>query len=72
MWNDPVVEEVRKAGAKLAEEADNDAIRFAEMLRANQYLSGHKVVSFDIGKVPVKYVTSIGEDMENGRRGIVA
>lgn len=54
MWKDPVVEDVRKAGEKLAERAGYDVKRFAEMLRKNQRTAGHKTVSFEKGNVPVK------------------
>lgn len=54
MWKDPVVDEVRKAGEKLAERAGYDTKRFAEMLRADQRTTGHKVVSFEKRIIPVK------------------
>ena len=33
MWNDPIVEEVRKAGKKLSDKCDNDIHKFADMIR---------------------------------------
>lgn len=33
MWNDPIVEEVRKAGKKLSDICDNDVHKFANMIR---------------------------------------
>jgi hypothetical protein len=54
MWKDPIVEEVRKAGEKLAERAGYDIKRFAETLRTEQRTTGHKVVSFEKRIVPVK------------------
>ncbi len=36
MWEDPVVKEVRDAGAKLSDEADGDLHRFFDRLRSAQ------------------------------------
>ena len=36
MWKDPIVEKVRKAGAKLAKEAGNDLHQFCQNLRIKQ------------------------------------
>ncbi|MBN2534927.1 MAG: hypothetical protein JXB88_18745 [Spirochaetales bacterium] len=33
MWNDPIVEEVRKAGKKLSDNCDNDIHEFAHTIR---------------------------------------
>ena len=33
MWEDPIVEEVREAGAKLAKKCNYDLKKFAQMLR---------------------------------------
>jgi hypothetical protein len=46
MWKDPIVEEVRKSGEKLAKAANFDKRLFVERLRANQRKSRRKVVSF--------------------------
>ncbi len=44
MKPDPIVEEVRKAGAKLAAESGNDIHRFFEMLRAAERKYGKPLV----------------------------
>ena len=36
MWEDPIVKEVRKAGAKLAEECNYDLHELGEMLREHE------------------------------------
>ncbi len=36
MWKDPIVEEVRNAGAKLAEEANNDLHQLCKNLQKKQ------------------------------------
>ena len=48
MWKDPIVEEVREAGAKLAKKCNYDLSKFAKMLRAGEKRSkklGWKFVS---------------------------
>ncbi|MBM4049246.1 MAG: hypothetical protein FJ279_29450 [Planctomycetes bacterium] len=45
MWRDPVVEEVREAGAKLAKECGYDLHAFFEMLRRHQAEANWSVVS---------------------------
>jgi len=50
MRKDPIVEEVREAGAKLAEESGYDLHDFAEMLRQNQKKSDWPTVSIDYFK----------------------
>jgi hypothetical protein len=50
MTKDPIVSEVRKAGAELAEEAGNDTHCFFENLRAEQRKYGARLV----GKGSVK------------------
>lgn len=47
MWTDPIVEEVREAGRKLAEECGYDLHKFFEMLRHNQKAENWPVVSAD-------------------------
>jgi len=47
MWKDPIVDEVRMAGAKLAEECGYDLHVFANMLRQNQKESGWLIASAD-------------------------
>jgi hypothetical protein len=46
MEKDPIVEEVRKAGARIAEKCKFDADIFISHLRKNQKKSGRKIVSF--------------------------
>jgi hypothetical protein len=46
MFNDPIIEEVRKSGEKLAATVGYDKIKFIERLRQNQKNSNRKVVSF--------------------------
>ncbi len=46
MLNDPIVEEVRKSGGRLASLVGYDRKRFIEKLRENQRKSTRKVVSF--------------------------
>mgnify|MGYP001571237667 CR=1 FL=1 len=45
MWKDPIVEEVREAGAKLAEECEYNLHAFADMLRLHQKESTWPTVS---------------------------
>ncbi len=47
MWKDPIVEEIRDAGAKLAEECGYDPHVFADMLRKHQKEAGWPIVSID-------------------------
>ncbi len=44
MWEDPVVKEVRAAGAKLLEACGGDLRKLAEQLRANQAKHPGRVV----------------------------
>jgi hypothetical protein len=45
MWQDPIVEEVRKAGEELARRANYDLHTFFENLRKNQNKRNARVVS---------------------------
>lgn len=45
MWKDPIVEEARKAGAKLAEKCDYDFYKFSRMLKEHQKSSDKVIVS---------------------------
>jgi hypothetical protein len=45
MWNDPIVEEVRTAGEKLAQEADYDLHVFFQNLRNNEIKRKPVIVS---------------------------
>ncbi len=47
MWKDPIVEEIRDAGAKLAEECGYDLHAFADMLRKHQKDANWTIVSVD-------------------------
>ncbi len=47
MWKDPIVEEVREAGAKLAQKCGYDVHVFAAMLRHHQKETNWPVVSAD-------------------------
>lgn len=47
VWKDPIVEEVRNAGAKLAEECGYNLHNFADMLRRHQKESNWPIVSID-------------------------
>ncbi|MEW6687314.1 MAG: hypothetical protein AB1393_14110 [Candidatus Edwardsbacteria bacterium] len=47
MWEDPIVEEVREAGARLAEKCGYDLHVFAEMLRRHQKENNWPVASAD-------------------------
>ena len=54
---DPIVEEVRNAGAKLAEECGYNLHTFADMLRRHQKESNWPIVSIDhFKKAKVKKV----------------
>ena len=44
MWKDPIVEEVRKAGAKLSEEAGHNLHQFCENLRKQQRAHTQRLV----------------------------
>lgn len=44
MWEDPIVEEVRKAGAKLAEKCDYDFHKFSLMIKEHQKQSDKIIV----------------------------
>ena len=44
-WQDPIVQEVREAGEKLAKEANYDVHTFFQNLRANEKQLGCLVVS---------------------------
>lgn len=46
MWKDPIVEEVREAGARLAKKARYNPDTFLANLRKNQKKSGRRIVSF--------------------------
>jgi hypothetical protein len=66
MWKDPVVEEVRDAGAKLAEECGYDLHVFADMLRRNQKESNWPIVSADhLKKLKMKAAKMKTSDKEN-------
>lgn len=45
MTDDPIIEEVRKAGEKLAEDANYDLHQFFQNLRKNEIEHNSKVVS---------------------------
>lgn len=45
MWQDPIVQEVRKAGEKLAEQANYDLHRFFQNLRNNEKERKAKITS---------------------------
>ena len=45
MWKAPIVEEIRKAGAKLAEKCDYDFNKFSRMLREHQKNSDKVIIS---------------------------
>ena len=45
MWEDPIVKEVREAGAKIAKKCDYDMHKFFELMRKNQKKSGKKGVT---------------------------
>ena len=44
MWNDPIVEETRAAGAKLLAKCGGNLSELAQQLRANQTRHAHRVV----------------------------
>lgn len=45
MWEDPIVKEIRTAGAKLLEACEGDLRKLAEKLRANQAKHPEKIVN---------------------------
>lgn len=45
MWQDPIVEEVRRARAEFAQKHNNDLHAMCEAIRKEQEESGRKVVS---------------------------
>ena len=54
MWNDPIVEEVRTAGEKLAQEADYDLHVFFQNLRNNEIKRKPVIVSKILDIVNIK------------------
>lgn len=53
MWNDEIVEEVRKAREEHAAAHGNDLRRIYEDLKAKQETSGRRVVSFEKAAIRV-------------------
>ncbi len=51
MWQDPIVQDVRKAGEALAKQANYDLHTFFQNLRNNEKKRNSKVVSRTGGKV---------------------
>jgi len=51
MWQDPIVQDVRKAGEALAKQANYDLHTFFQNLRNNEKKRNSKVVSRAEGKV---------------------
>jgi len=51
MWQDPIVQDVRKAGEALARQANYDLHTFFQNLRNNEKKRNSKVVSRAEGKV---------------------
>lgn len=51
MWQDPIVQDVRKAGEELARQANNDLHTFFQNLRNNEKERNPKVVSREEYKV---------------------
>lgn len=47
MWDDPIVNEVRKARQEIAAKFNYDLDAILEDARKRQHLSGHKLVSFE-------------------------
>ena len=47
MWEDPIVKEIRAAGAKLLAASDGDLTKLAGRLRANQKTHPKRVVGKD-------------------------
>jgi hypothetical protein len=45
MWEDPIVKEVREAGARIAKECDYDMHKFFELMRKHHRKSGKKTVT---------------------------
>ncbi len=56
MWNDPIVNEVRKARQELAAKFNYDLDAILEDARKRQHLSGHKLVSFEHENEPAQIV----------------
>ena len=45
MWKDPIVEEMREAGAKLAKKCDYDIDKFSKMIKEHQKKNKARLVS---------------------------
>lgn len=45
MWEDPIVEEVRNAGAKIAKKCDYDFYKFSQMIKDHQKRNKMTIVS---------------------------
>lgn len=45
MWEDPIVKEIRDAGAKIAKECDYDMHKFFELMRKHLRESGKKAIT---------------------------
>ncbi len=56
MWDDPIVNEVRKARQELAAKFNYDLDAILEDARKRQHLSGHKLVSFEHESAPTQMV----------------
>ena len=52
MWIDPIVEEVRKAGDKLARQADYDLHRFCERIREHEKQYADRLVTLKPRPLP--------------------
>lgn len=50
MFNDPILEEVRRNVEKLEKEVEYDADKYIERLRENQWKSGSKVINLSKSK----------------------
>ena len=53
MWKDPIVEEVRAVGDKLARESDYDFHRYCERLRERQKGHARERIARRPGKAPL-------------------
>lgn len=62
MHNDPVVEEMRRNSAKLAEECGYNVARYAESLRQREAEGGRRIVSEPVGE-PSLTVARLFEDL---------
>lgn len=51
MYVDPVVQEMRRHGARIAEECDGDVRRMAERFRREQAQNAHRIVRRDARSV---------------------